>query len=186
MAWAAWSRGDCVKSKCRPCEVREESGEGAALMEAWQDAMAVILVDAARSGAAPGTIHRFDVSHVPVPSRFFHYSTHAFSVAEAVELARAMNQLPSRIILYGIEGRDFAAGERLSSEVAAAAEELVRRIRQELQDNRPRQSQMTASRSMPTVPSRQRCIEPIGGRPTDGESSKDDFGLEPPNKLWLN
>ena len=123
-------------------QVREESGEGAALMEAWQEAMAVILVDAARSGAAPGTIHRFDVSRVPVPSRFFHYSTHAFSVAEAVELARALNQLPSRIILYGIEGRDFAAGERLSSEVAAAAEELVRRIRQELQGNRPRQSQI--------------------------------------------
>ncbi len=65
-------------------------------------------------------------------SRFFHYSTHAFSVAEAVELARALDQLPSRLILYGIEGRDFSAGERLSPEVGAAVDELISRVRQDL------------------------------------------------------
>lgn len=113
--------------------VREESGEGAALMEAWMDAGAVILVDAVQSGAAPGTIHRLDATRTPVPSRFFHYSTHAFSVAEAVELARALNQLPPHLILYGIEGGDFTAGEQLSPEVAAAVDELLPRIRQEIQ-----------------------------------------------------
>ena len=113
--------------------VREESGEGAALMDAWKDAAAVILVDAVQSGAAPGTIHRLDATRTPVPSRFFHYSTHAFSVAEAVELARALGQLPPRLILYGIEGRDFTAGERLSREVAAAVDELLPRIMQEIQ-----------------------------------------------------
>lgn len=113
--------------------VREESGEGAALMDAWKDADAVILVDAVHSGAAPGTIHRLDASRVPVPSRFFHYSTHAFSVAEAVELARALNQLPPRLIIYGVEGKDFAAGEKLSPEVAAAVDELLGRVRQEIQ-----------------------------------------------------
>ena len=91
--------------------VREESGEGAALIEAWKNSDTVILVDAVQSGAAPGTVHRLDASRAPVPLRFFHYSTHAFSVAEAVELARALNQLPPRVILYGIEGRDFSAGE---------------------------------------------------------------------------
>jgi hydrogenase maturation protease len=113
--------------------VREESGEGAALMDAWKDAAAVILVDAVQSGAAPGTIHRLDATHTPVPSRFFHYSTHAFSVAEAVELARALDQLPPRLILYGIEGGNFAAGEELSPEVAAAMDELLPRITQEIQ-----------------------------------------------------
>ncbi|MDQ3414251.1 MAG: hydrogenase maturation protease [Verrucomicrobiota bacterium] len=110
-------------------EVREESGEGAALMEAWKNADAVILIDAAQSGAVPGTIHRLDASERPVPSRLFHYSTHAFSVAEAVELARALDQLPPRLILYGIEGRDFRAGEKLSPEIEAAVDELVRRVR---------------------------------------------------------
>ena len=103
-------------------------------MDAWQDAQSVILVDAVQSGAAPGTIHRLDASSVPVPSRFFHYSTHAFSVAEAVELARALGQLPPRLILYGIEGRDFSSGEELSPEVAGAVNELIALVRQEIQN----------------------------------------------------
>jgi hydrogenase maturation protease len=123
-----------LQRDCPPdVEVREESGEGAALMDAWKDAGAVILVDAVQSGAAPGTIHRLDATDTPVPSRFFHYSTHAFSVAEAVELARALGQLPPRLILYGIEGANFAAGEKLSPEVAAAVNELLPRIREEIQ-----------------------------------------------------
>ena len=36
--------------------VKEESGEGAALIEAWQGYETVILVDAISSGAKPGTI----------------------------------------------------------------------------------------------------------------------------------
>ena len=113
--------------------VREETGEGAALMEAWKNAAHVILIDATQSGAAPGTIHRLDATRDAVPSRFFHYSTHTFGVAEAVELARSLNQLPPRLILFGIEGRDFSAGEKLSPQVAGAVDELVNCLRTELE-----------------------------------------------------
>lgn len=108
--------------------VIEESGEGAALIEAWRGAGHVAVIDAVHSGARPGTVHRFDAHAAPVPARFFHYSTHAFSVAEAVELARALNQLPSRLIIHGIEGREFTAGEGLSPEVAAAVEQVARTV----------------------------------------------------------
>src|SRR6516225_4285895 len=87
--------------------VLEESGEGAALMESWKGGDFVILIDAVHCGGAVGSIHRFDAAMQPVPGSFFHYSTHAFSVAEAVELARALNQLPPRLIIYGIEGKNF-------------------------------------------------------------------------------
>ena len=109
-------------------DVCEESGEGVALMEAWKDATGVILIDAVQSGAAPGTIHRLDVSRGPVASRFFPSSTHAFSVAEAVELARALNQLPARVVLYGIEVRSFRTGEPLSPEVAGAVDEVLKGV----------------------------------------------------------
>ena len=108
--------------------VREESGEGTALIDAWRDAAAVILIDAAQSGAGPGTIHRLDASRSPVPTRFFPSSTHAFGVAEAVELARALNQLPPRVVLYGIEARSFRAGETLSPEVAGAVDEVLKGV----------------------------------------------------------
>ncbi|MBI4327505.1 MAG: hydrogenase maturation protease [Chloroflexi bacterium] len=112
--------------------VLEASGEGASLMEAWQGTDAVILIDAVQSGAEPGTIHRLDAHAQPLPGRFFHYSTHAFNVAEAVELARALGQLPPQLVVYGIEGGNFAAGTGLSPEVALAAAEVERRVRREI------------------------------------------------------
>ena len=115
--------------------VREESGGGTALMETWQGADTVILVDAVSSGAPPGTIHRLDAQAQPIPARFFHYSTHAFGLAEAVELARALNRLPQRLVVYGIESKMFAAGAPLSPEVEAAAWQVVQRVLQELQEN---------------------------------------------------
>lgn len=109
----------------------EASGEGAALMEAWKGASRVIVIDATRSGSPPGTIHRFNAHAEPLPSRFFHYSTHAFSVAEAVEMARALNQLPPQLIVYGIEGKNYTAGEGLSPEVEKAAAAVVERVLQD-------------------------------------------------------
>jgi len=113
--------------------VIEASGEGAALMEAWREVETVVIIDAAHSGVAPGTVHRLDAHTQRIPNRLFHYSTHAFSVAEAVELARALGELPPWLIIYGIEGKDFTAGEGLSPEVAPAAEEVARRVREEMQ-----------------------------------------------------
>src|SRR5262245_11420284 len=66
--------------------VLEQSGEGVALMEAWRGAETVIIIDATLSGAAPGTIRQFDASAQPIPKISFRCSTHAFSLAEAIEL----------------------------------------------------------------------------------------------------
>jgi hydrogenase maturation protease len=107
--------------------LREASGEGAALMEVWKGAGAVIVIDAVSSGAPAGTIHRVDAAMCAVPPGWGHYSSHAFAVAEAIELARALNRLPPRLIVYGVEGKRFDAGVGLSPEVAAAVETLVRR-----------------------------------------------------------
>jgi hydrogenase maturation protease len=113
-------------------KVLEESGEGAALMESWKDADTVIIVDAVHSGAKPGILHRFEVHAQPIPTDFFHYSTHAFGVSEAIELARALNQLPPRLIVYGIEGKSFEAGVGLSLEVEKTAQKVVERVLQEI------------------------------------------------------
>ena len=112
--------------------VREETGEGASLLESWQDADAVILIDAVRSDAAPGTVHRLDAHEGPVAREFFRFSTHAFGLAEAVELARALGRLPPRLIVYGVEGKSFEAGVGLSPEVGAAVGAVVERVLEEL------------------------------------------------------
>jgi hydrogenase maturation protease len=112
--------------------VIEESGEGVALIEARKGAALVILIDAVHSEGAAGTIHRFDAKAQPIPGVFFHYSTHAFSVPEAIELARALDLLPARLIVYGIEGKTFRPGVGLSVEVELAVGEVLRRTREEL------------------------------------------------------
>ena len=106
----------------------EHDGEGTSLMEAWQGVDLVIVVDAVSSGAPPGTVQRFDVRSEPLPAAILRDSTHAVGVPDAVELARALGRLPPRLIVYGIEGRAFDAGEALSPEVERAVDEVISRI----------------------------------------------------------
>lgn len=108
------------------------SGEGTELMQVWEDADHVILVDAARSGAPAGTLHRFEAQTEEVPSGFFHYSSHQFAVAEAIEMARVLGKLPRQVTVYGIEAVDFSYGEGLSPEVSSAIEELEPLVLEEL------------------------------------------------------
>jgi len=118
--------------------VIEESGDGVTLMESWKNADTVILIDAVHSGAQPGTIHRFDVHTQTIPTKFFHYSTHAIGVAEAIELARALKQLPKNLIVYGIEGKCFEAGIGISLEVEKAVVEVMMRVKQDIHNCSPR------------------------------------------------
>lgn len=113
-------------------EVLEMSGEGAALIEAFQNAERVIVIDAVCSGAMPGTIFRFEAHRQPIPTEFFRYSTHNFGLAEAIELARSLGKLPKELIVYGIEGGDFTMGEGLSPEVAQATHQVLGKILNEL------------------------------------------------------
>lgn len=109
-------------------EVLELSGEGSALIEAWQGAERVIVIDAVCSDATPGTIFRFETHRQPIPTKFFRYSTHNFGLAEAIELARSLGQLPKELIVYGIEGKDFSPGEGLSFEVAHVVSQVLKQI----------------------------------------------------------
>jgi hydrogenase maturation protease len=113
-------------------EVVEHSGEGASLMETWKGADAVILIDAVSSGIGPGTIHRLEPISNPLPAQMFQGSTHAFSLPQAIEMARALDELPLRLIVFGIEGQHFQAGVELSPEVNEALPELARRVAQEV------------------------------------------------------
>jgi hydrogenase maturation protease len=107
-------------------KVLEQSGEGAALIEAWQGSELVIVIDAARSGGAPGIIRRFDAGREPLPAHSFRGSTHALGLYEAVEVSRSLNQLPRRLIVYAIDGTDFAPGIGLTPNVERAISVAVR------------------------------------------------------------
>jgi hydrogenase maturation protease len=114
-------------------EVKIESGEGAILLESWQNFKTAIIVDAARGGGPPGTIHRFEIQDKPLPRSIFNScSSHAFSVVEAIEMGKTLDRLPPNLIVYGIEGKSFGMGLGLSDEVQKAVVILAKRIATEI------------------------------------------------------
>ena len=114
----------------------EHESEGVALLDFMAGWQCVILIDATSSGAPGGTLQRLDARAAPVPAQMFRHSTHAFGLASAIELGRALDRLPPRLVVYGIEGRDFAAGTRLSDEVEARLPELIERVVEEVRSLR--------------------------------------------------
>lgn len=95
------------------------------LLEEWSELDTVVVVDAVSTGAPPGTLHRIDLGHEPLPGGLRLTSTHALGLAEALELGRALGRAPARIVLLGVEGARFGMGEEMSPEVAGAIDALV-------------------------------------------------------------
>jgi hydrogenase maturation protease len=104
-------------------------GEATEIMEAWDGADSAVLVDAVVTGKRPGTVHAWDGGNLKACSTSS-ASSHGLGVGEAIELARALGRLPSKIRIYGIEGRQFTAGAGVSPEVEAAVEVVARAIAQ--------------------------------------------------------
>lgn len=112
--------------------VVEFEGDPAALIDRWRRTDDVVLVDAVVSGSPPGAVHRLDASDDPLPSAFARSSTHVFSVAEAIELARALDRMPRRLRIYGIEGEDFGHGTPLMPAIRQAVDVVVGELRAQL------------------------------------------------------
>jgi hydrogenase maturation protease len=110
-------------------------GEAARLVEAWDGADLAVVVDAVRTGAIPGTVHRFDVTggddrggHLGTIAAGGGTSSHGVGLAQAVALAQALDRMPRELVVVGVEGADFTAGTELSVPVAAAVEPAARLI----------------------------------------------------------
>jgi hydrogenase maturation protease len=108
--------------------ILERAGDMIGLLEDWTGRDAAVLIDAAAPITAPGSIHRIDLLRESLPVGLSLASTHAFGVADAVELARVLGQLPERLIVYAIEGCRFEPGAAASPEVVAAAEGVAARV----------------------------------------------------------
>ena len=125
---ARWSRGVLAGRVPPEVTIIERAGDMIGLLEDWTGRDAVVLIDAAAPITTPGSIHRIDLLREPLPIGLSLASTHAFGVADAVALARALGQLPERLIVYAVEGCRFEPGAPQSPEVVAAAEEVAARV----------------------------------------------------------
>ena len=126
-------------------EIAELEGEAMELLARFEGADAAFLVDACWSGAPAGSVRRLDVNVTPLQQGLFSLSTHGFGLAEAVELARALAQLPPYCVVYAIEGATFETGAPLSPAVAAAVADVAGRVQTEIadEDNAKRQEPLS-------------------------------------------
>jgi hydrogenase maturation protease len=129
--------GPAVAQRLRgraPSAVRvlERSGDALALIEEWNGIPSVILIDAVAPISKPGRVHHLDFAGRPLPIALAPRSSHAFGVAETVELARNLGRLPRCLVAYLVEGEQFATGAPLSPAVAGAVEDVAERVIVEL------------------------------------------------------
>lgn len=94
----------------------------------------VIIVDAASTGAAPGTIYLVPGDHVASLPSAGAMGSHDFRWDNAIALGRWLLQdsMPADIQVYLIEGAEYGFGDPLSDAVSVAVDSVAEKIRAEV------------------------------------------------------
>jgi hydrogenase maturation protease len=117
-----------------------EHEDPTALIDLWAGRPLVVVVDAVCSGGRPGSLVVLEtgVGETALPESAWAATgrggTHAFGLAAAVELARALGRLPGRVVVIGVEAAGFEVGEPLSTPVALAVGRAVAVVTSLLRD----------------------------------------------------
>ena len=121
-----------VKRRAPDLRVVEHEREPSDLIDLLGGARLAIVIDALE-GAEPGGIRRFELGRGQVPERRSPgASTHALGLGEVIELARALNRLPERLVVFGLEAGRFDTGASLSPRLRPAVEEAADLVLAEL------------------------------------------------------
>lgn len=114
------------------------------LVGLWAGRDLVVVVDAVRSGGAPGSVVRLETAagDPPLPESAWRSAgqggTHSFGLGASVELARVLGKLPRRLVVVGVEASSFEHGAGLSPAVAAAVAPAVEAVTGVLRGSRVR------------------------------------------------
>lgn len=97
---------------------------GLSLLPEIEDAQALIVVDAARFGAVPGTVQVFEGEAMDTQLGGRQHSAHELALGDLLGAAALLGRLPSRRALVAVEPADTALGLQPTPAVAAALPEL--------------------------------------------------------------
>jgi hydrogenase maturation protease len=142
--------GPAVAERLRARGIATLACDPSALLERWVGAAGVVVVDAVRSGAPPGTLHRIDATRMPLPAWGVPTSTHALGLADTVELARTLGRLPAHLVVFGVQVGATTTGAGLSPAVAAALDPLADAVAGELAHLR--RARLSSPRGRPSTP----------------------------------
>ncbi|BBA33925.1 hydrogenase maturation protease [Methylocaldum marinum] len=103
------------------------------LLDAMRGANLAILIDAAQSGSAPGTVRRFEARQIEDGNE--PCSSHGFGLSATLAMGRALNDLPDTVVILLVEipaDAEFGPAEDLSAPVAVALPHLTLAVLNEI------------------------------------------------------
>lgn len=103
---------------------------GVQLLELMKGASTVFIIDAVKTGAPMGSIHHFQNKEIEGLTSSL--SSHAMGVAQAIELGRILNVLPTEIHLYGIEIGTLEFQFKMSKPILKAVNQLTVQIEKDI------------------------------------------------------
>lgn len=126
---AGWAVIDALEGKI-PAQIKlyKLRGDIGALLESFKKYFAIYLIDACSGEAPAGTWQRIDALSNPLLLQKAQTSTHGLSISEAISLGEALNQLPSKLIVYVIHGDHYNLSNELSPPVAGAIASVAQSI----------------------------------------------------------
>jgi len=111
----------------------EGAGDALAILAALEGFAHAIIVDAAISGNAPGTLHRLENDELLRPNALARCSSHGGGLSEALALAAALGRRLPALVVHAVEIESLAPGAAPSRAVELAIDALVIRIVDEIE-----------------------------------------------------
>jgi hydrogenase maturation protease len=97
---------------------------GTRLIAELEEVVNLILIDAVKSGAAIGSVLHIEGEAI-YRQLARHTSTHGFGVADALQLAERLGQVPAKVVLLGVEAGETDTLAPLSSQMRASLPMLL-------------------------------------------------------------
>jgi|GEM_PF-349006 len=111
--------------------VVEGGTDGFSLLNIITDADRLIVVDAVKGGAEPGSIYRFDANEIRSVPSGFKTSVHQVGILEVIDLSGLIGKTP-RTTVIGIEPKSFEMSLELSPEVMEKVPRIIELVLEEL------------------------------------------------------
>ncbi len=126
---AGWAVIDKLAAKIGSAiKLVKQQGDVAELIDFFVHFKSVYLVDAGSWDAPIGSWQRIDVLKDPIPEETVQTSTHGFGAAQAISLARNLDQLPKKLIVYAINGGAYHISNELSGPVAKCIDSVAEAV----------------------------------------------------------
>ncbi len=123
---------ELMKMKLPPdVSVVDGGTDGFRLLNVITEADRLIVIDAVKGGAEPGSIYRFDIDEVKSCPPGFKTSVHQIGILEVIDLSELIGKTPHTTVI-GIEPKSLEMGMELSPEVKSKIPRIIELILEEL------------------------------------------------------